>query len=129
MYYSGWQITNRRLNWMVLTKSTSNRTAKLIFTQVSFSVLFIFIFCPYTLMLMKQLFLSFCADSIDNKTAAFSDMKCCIAIIHHWMLHDKLTFNDENTEFLLIGTCQSTISLSWYHQLWILCHLFCYCSM
>ena len=97
---------------MVLTKSTSNRTAKLIFKQVSFSVLFIHIFWPYTLMLMTQLFLSFCADSIDNKTAAFSVMKCCIANIHHWMLRDKLTFNDEKTEFLLIGTRQSTISSS-----------------
>ena len=95
---------------MILTKSTSNGTAKLIFMQVSFSVLFIHTFCPYTLMLMIQLFLSFCADSIDNKTAAFCVMKCSNAIIHHWMLYDKLTFNDEKTEFLLIGTCQSTIS-------------------
>lgn len=91
-------------------KSTSNGTVKLIFMQVSFSALFIHISCPYTLMLMTQLFLSLCADSIDNKTAAFSVMNCCIANIHHWMLHDKLTFNDEKTEFLLIGTCQSTIS-------------------
>ena len=51
-----------------------------------------------------QLYLSFCANSIDDQTAALAAMEHCISDIRSWMHHDKLKLNDENTEFLRIGT-------------------------
>ena len=61
-----------------------------------------------------QLYLSFCADGIDDQTAAFSAIERCIADKHHWMLHDKLKLkiNDDKTECLLIGRRQQLAIVS-----------------
>ena len=53
------------------------------FMPVSVLMLFIHIFRPYTLMVMTSSFLSFCADSIDDQTAAFSAMEHCTPDIRH----------------------------------------------
>ena len=80
-----------------------------LFMQESVLMLFIHIFRLYTLILTTFSSLSFCADSIDDQTAGFSAMECCIADIRHWMLHDKLKLNDNKTEFSFTGTCQQLL--------------------
>ena len=57
----------------------------------------------------SQLYLSFRpADGLSSQTDAIQAiiMVRCIEDIRHWMVSDRLLLNDENTEFLLIGTRQ-----------------------
>ena len=67
------------------------------------------IFRPYTLMLM---YLSFCADGIDDQTAPFSLVERLVANIRHWILHDKLELNNDKTEFLIVGKRQQLAKVS-----------------
>ena len=55
----------------------------------------------------SQLYLSFrLADGLLSQTDAIQAMERCMEDIRHWMVIDRLLLNDENTEFLLIGTRQ-----------------------
>ena len=55
----------------------------------------------------SQLYLSFSpADGLFSQTDAIQAMERCMEDIRHWMVIDCLLLNDENTEFLLIGTRQ-----------------------
>ena len=42
-------------------------------------------------------------------------MERCVEEIRTWMLTDKLSLNDNNTEFLIIGTKQQLSKISPYH--------------
>ena len=53
-----------------------------------------------------QLYLSFSSDTATNKTDAVIAMERCISDIRTWMRADKLKINDDNNEFMLIGTKQ-----------------------
>ena len=55
----------------------------------------------------SQLYLSFrLADGLLSQIDAIQAMGRCMEDIRHWMVIDRLLLNDENTEFLLIGTRQ-----------------------
>lgn len=41
------------------------------------------------------MYMLFCADGIDDQTAALSAMERCVADIRHWKLHDKLKLINE----------------------------------
>ena len=53
-----------------------------------------------------QLYISFNADSRAEQSAALSAMQNCIVDIRKRILQDRLRLNDDNTEFIIIGTRQ-----------------------
>ena len=54
----------------------------------------------------SQIYLSFKPDDLSSQQDAITAMQNCIDDIRSWMGHDKLLLNDENKEFLAIGTRQ-----------------------
>ena len=60
----------------------------------------------------NQLYLSFCPNNIANQEATLARVERCIEDIHEWMLNDKLKFNDDKSEFIIIGTSQKLAKVS-----------------
>ena len=50
-----------------------------------------------------QLYISFQPGDSVSETAAVSRLEVCVHEIRHWMLQNKLKFNDSKTELLLLG--------------------------
>ena len=53
-----------------------------------------------------QLYLSFKPNSDVDQHDAITAMEQCVKAIRNWMLAEKLSLNDDKTEFLIIGTRQ-----------------------
>lgn len=53
-----------------------------------------------------QLYVSFKPNGDADQFAAVTAMQNCIDDVKKWMLPDKLKLNDDETEFILIGTRQ-----------------------
>ena len=53
-----------------------------------------------------QLYISFKPDAGASQTEAVQAMELCVNAIRAWMVKSKLKFNDNKTEFLIIGTGQ-----------------------
>ena len=51
-----------------------------------------------------QLYLSFCPLESTCEAEKLDAMEKCITDVCSWMINDKLMLNDDNTEFLVIGT-------------------------
>ena len=60
----------------------------------------------------SQLYLSFCPNDNANQQAALVRVESCIEDIRNWMLNDKLKLNDDETEFMIIGTSQQLAKVS-----------------
>ena len=54
----------------------------------------------------SQLYLSFKPNSSSSQSEAIEGMELCLKAIRAWMITDKLKLNDDETEFLIIGTRQ-----------------------
>ena len=53
-----------------------------------------------------QLYISFSPNDIDEQMNTLFAIEDCVAAIRSWMFENKLKFNDDKTEFLLVGTKQ-----------------------
>ena len=53
-----------------------------------------------------QISLSFKPISNTSQEDAVRVKECCIEKIRPWLIHDRLLFNDDKTEFIIIGTRQ-----------------------
>ena len=53
-----------------------------------------------------QLYISFKPDAGASQTEAVQAMELSVNAIGAWMVKNKLKFNDDKTEFLIIGTGQ-----------------------
>ena len=51
-----------------------------------------------------RLYISFSPNDIDEQLNTLFAIEDCVAAIRSWMSEDKLKLNDDNTEFLLVGT-------------------------
>lgn len=51
-----------------------------------------------------QFYLSFQPNCRSSKMEAMKAMEICIKAIRAWMITDKMKLNDDNTEFMLLGT-------------------------
>ena len=60
----------------------------------------------------SQLYLSFCPNVNANQETALARIEGCIDDIRNWMLNDKLKRNDDETEFMIIGTSQQLAKVS-----------------
>ena len=54
----------------------------------------------------SQVYISFSPNDRAEQLAVVKNMEDCIRDIQSWMLNNDLKFNDEKTEFLIIGTSQ-----------------------
>ena len=59
-----------------------------------------------------QLYLSFKQSDTFSEVKAVSAMQKCICDVRAWMREDQLMFNDDKTEFLIIGTRQQLSKVS-----------------
>ena len=58
-----------------------------------------------------QIYLSFKPNSSTSQEDAVRSMECCVEKIRHWLIQDRLLINDDNTEFMIIGTRQQLCKL------------------
>ena len=54
----------------------------------------------------SQVYISFSPNDRAEQLAVMRNMEDCIRDIHFWMLNNDLKFNDDKTEFLIIGSSQ-----------------------
>ena len=59
-----------------------------------------------------QLYLSFKPDDTTCQNDVINAMSKCVDDLKNWMITDKLMINDDNTEFLLIGTRQQLAKIN-----------------
>ena len=78
----------------------------------------------------SQVYISFTPNDRAKQRSAVRNMEDCIRDIRFWMLNNDLKFNDDRTEFLIIGSSHVTkICASSFYYIYNICRIRNYLSL